>query len=133
MNRNAEAPGPQWNHSFAGRMGPLVKADETGKPEGEAEVAHWWSLPTHCPRERLEPLKFRFLSSCSPRHHRITWLPEEQCLQGENVLTPLLPTSRLLEISNFLSGLFSGPVWVMFIQASITSGTEKIQSLSLHS
>ena len=112
-------------------MGPSVKVDRPGKPEGEAEVTCLWGLPTLCPRKRLEPLISHFLSSCSPRHHWITWIPEQQCLQRENVLPSPLSTSRLLEISKFLSGLFSAPLLVMFIQAIITSGTWKIEFLSL--
>ena len=113
-------------------MGPSVKADRPGKPEGEAEVACSWGLPNLCPRKRLEPLISRFLSKCSPRHQWITWLPEEQCLQRENVLPSLLSTSRLLEISKFHSGLFSAPSLVIFIQAIITSGTWKMEFLSLY-
>lgn len=105
-----------------------MKADESQKSEQVgAEVAHWQGLPPSA-QEWLISQEVHTQVSCSLSHHQITWLLEEWCPQGQNVLVLLMWMSRLLKINKFSSGLFSSRVlhWQCWFKHPITFGLQKL-------
>lgn len=97
-------------------------------PNKEGQRLHIGRACTPSAQASLGPWEAHILVSCSPSHHGITWLPEEWFPQGQNVLALLMWTFSLLKISKFSFWfvLILGPSLAMFIQASITSGLQRL-------